>query len=414
MKSTIDALLRSALALHSGAVQTVTDLISGETAFLDRYADALFSEGDEYVAYSVTAGRQAVITVDGVLVHKLGMQGGFWGFQGYDGLERQVLLADQDEGVDEIVFDLHSPGGTVYGVEEAARVISSAEKPTVALVNEQALSAGYWLACACDRIVALPASDVGSVGVISIHENAEGYYEAMGIDHTVFKAGQMKDQGSQYRGVTSQEAQEWQADIDRIYARFVAWVADRRGITAEAVRETEARVYPAEQAIGLGLVDEISTKDQVLEAPGPRGSGFVGQSQGDFEMAKPEGRDQAALDETALAEAQATWERQAAADQKAAIAAAVAEALANKEEEISADKARVSAVMALDEAKGKEAMASKLAEFGLDAEQAKAALELAPKSYSAVMDEEGGAGAGDIEPEPIAPAASANISVVGM
>ena len=263
------------------AMASAFDIIEASTtqAFIDQYSAA---KSKTEKAYAVLPGGQAVINVNGMLIHKLGIDQGFLGLQGYDGIERQIIQAENDPKVTEIVLDIHSGGGTVAGVVECARVVAGSSKPTVALVNELAASAAYWLACSADKVYAVSGSQVGSIGVIYVHENLSGYYSNIGVDHTVYKAGEMKDKRSQFRKPSAKETEEIQADIDKIYDLFSNWVSSNRSIDQQSVKDTEARVYYADDALKLGLIDRVGNKDDFLNTRVARGGGELVHSKGDF------------------------------------------------------------------------------------------------------------------------------------
>lgn len=413
--------LQGPMLLQPEGVGLLEQVNSDESVYLDKYAEAKHHErdDDEYVAYSVTPDGAAVIDVSGMLVHRLGIDGHFLGMQGYDGVERQVLKADADPRVSWIVLDTDSPGGTVSGIGEASRVIMEASKPTIALVNELAASGAYWLACACDEIVAIEGADVGSIGVLRIHVNAEGAFEAMGLDHTVFKAGERKDTGSPYRAITSGEAEEIQADLNDTYERFVSWVSTQRSVDPAVVRNTEARVLDASGALAIGLIDRIVTKDEVLTAPAIRGMGSIAD-EGGIHMANQAGRENAADFETKLEAERAQWE----AEQATKMADAVQAALQQERDAVAAqqkaESERVSAILGLEEASGREKTASLLAAKGVSADDAQEILASMPASYVAQQEAAGGVGLnvdsntheGDQSATSGAPAAS--IAVKGM
>lgn len=394
--------MRGRMLVRDTAV--LSDALRDTDAFLSGYEYAVSAEAhDDWQPYEVTATGAAIIEVSGTLVHKLGLIGGYRGIQGYDGIEAQIAMAEADDNVAEIILDIHSGGGTVFGVDECARIISEAKKPVTAYVNAAAFSAAYWLACAADRIVAVSeGAEVGSIGVISEHEEMSGAFERMGVKFTTFKAGELKDMGSDTRPITDAEKAVWQADINKVYGRFVGWVAERRGLSVEAVRATEADTYFADEALENGLIDAIQNKDEILKATAS-GAGRVANQEGAFLMADQKGRDNAADKGVDIDAMKAEWARESEAKQAAAITAAVeaakTEALAEAKAAADVEKARVSAVMALPEAEGREAVAAKLAEKGLSADDAKDILAIAGKSYSALMDEDKGAGvdAGDLD-----------------
>ena len=389
--------MRGRMLVHDTAV--VSEMSRNMDAFLSGYGRAVEVEDAEtQMPYQVTSGGAAVIEINGTLVHKLGLTRGFYGLMGYDGIESQIAMANADPDVSEIILDIHSGGGTVSGVDECGRIIAGSEKKVSAFVNTAAFSGAYWLACAADAIIAVSdGSEVGSIGVISAHVEASGAYEAMGLNFTTFKAGELKDMGSDTRAITDAEKAVWQADVDKIYGRFVGWVSDRRGLSVEAVRATEADTFFADEALELGLIDAIQNKDEILKATAS-GAGHVANLEGDFLMADQKGRDDAVAKDVDIDALKAEWAAERATEIETARAEAKAEAKAEAEAEAKADRDRTSAVMALDEAKGREAMAAKLAEKGMNAEDAKDILAVASKSYSALMDDDGGAGVGsDVE-----------------
>lgn len=386
------------MLVHDTAV--LSEVSRDVDAFLSGYENAVSLEAgrdEDFRPYYVTESGAAVIDVNGTLVHKLGLMRGYYGLQGYDGIERQVAMAASDDAVSEIVLDIHSGGGSVSGCDECARIIAATTKPVTAFVNTAAFSAAYWLACACDRIVAVSdGGEVGSIGVISEHAEMSDAYKEMGLKFTTFKAGELKDMGSSTRAITDAEKGVWQADVDKIYGRFVSWVADRRGVSIDAVRATEADTFFADEALELGLIDAIQNKDQILKATAS-GAGHVANLEGAFLMANQEGRENAVKPaEIDIDAMKAEWAKEAAASHAVAIDAAreeaKAEALADAAAAAKVETARISAVMGLEEAKGREALASKLAEKGMEADDAKDILALAGKSYSAEMDADGGAG----------------------
>ena len=61
------------------------------------------------------------------------------------------------------------------------RVRREHDKPIVAHLGDVAASGGYYLAAACDKIVAHPGSLLGSIGVIFSGANVEGLMKKIGV-----------------------------------------------------------------------------------------------------------------------------------------------------------------------------------------------------------------------------------------
>ena len=89
----------------------------------------------------------------------------------------------REPSISAIVLDVDSPGGSVFGVEELATEIRAARgtKPVVAVANSMAASAAYWIASQADELVITPGGMVGSIGVLTAHEDISKAQEMAGI-----------------------------------------------------------------------------------------------------------------------------------------------------------------------------------------------------------------------------------------
>ncbi|OYV47887.1 MAG: peptidase S49, partial [Burkholderiales bacterium 21-58-4] len=105
-----------------------------------------------------------------------------------------------DEAVAQILIDIDSPGGSVYGVAElAAEVLAArARKPVVAVANSLAASAAYWIGSAASEFYCTPGGEVGSIGVWQAHEDISDALLYEGIDVTLISAGKYKVEGNPY------------------------------------------------------------------------------------------------------------------------------------------------------------------------------------------------------------------------
>src|SRR4029453_15191708 len=98
--------------------------------------------------------------------------------------------------------------------------------------------------------------------------------EKIGVAPLAIKSGPLKDAGSPFRELTPEERAVFQSVIDDMYGRFVRLVAESRKIPEAQVRGfADGRIYTAEQARALGLVDRIGYLDEAIAAgrtpPGP-------------------------------------------------------------------------------------------------------------------------------------------------
>jgi protease-4 len=135
----------------------------------------------------------------------------------------------------------------------------------VALFGDVAASGGYYLAAACDQIIAHPGSLTGSIGVIFEVTNMEGLFAKVGFKMDPIKSGKHKDIGSPARAMTLEERAILQTLIDDAYGQFVAAVSDGRKLPVEVVKPlADGRIYSGNQALANHLVDELGDSHDAL------------------------------------------------------------------------------------------------------------------------------------------------------
>jgi protease-4 len=178
-----------------------------------------------------------------------------------DAVVDQVERADADRNAEALVVRLNTPGGEVVPSDDIRRAVREFDGPTVAYATDVCASGGYWIASACDHVVARENSLVGSIGVRGSSLNASELAEKVGVDYERFVAGEYKDAGTPLRELREDERSYLQGLVDDFYDSFVERVADGRDLSAEEIRDTEARVYVGRDARDRGLVDDLGTRD---------------------------------------------------------------------------------------------------------------------------------------------------------
>jgi len=159
-----------------------------------------------------------------------------------------------------IVVRIDSPGGGVGPSQEIYEEIKKIkkEKKVVASIGSLGASGGYYVACACDTIVANAGAITGSIGVIVEYANFEELLDKIGLKGVVLKSGKYKDVMSPIREMTDEEKSLLQAVVDDIHQQFVSAVVNSRHLTKEQGESVaDARIFTGAQAKALGLVDEL-------------------------------------------------------------------------------------------------------------------------------------------------------------
>lgn len=176
----------------------------------------------------------------------------------------QSLVADFDtllsQGAKTIVLDTDSPGGEAYAVfETAKRLRSMADEhgaKIITYVDGMAASAAYALASMSDEIVMNPSAEVGSIGVVVRLRNTNKAMKNMGVEDTYVFAGKSKIPFNSDGEFAEEFLEDLQEKVNTLYGDFVSHVAQMRGMTAEGVKDTEAKTFLADKAIQLGLADK--------------------------------------------------------------------------------------------------------------------------------------------------------------
>lgn len=184
-------------------------------------------------------------------------------------LRRALRLAAREDDIRGVLLDINSPGGGVTDSDLIWQAIrefrKESQKPVVALFGDIAASGGYYVAAACDRILARPTTITGSIGVILSNTNFGEAAAKFGVhqENIVSARTPYKDIMSPWRAMRDDERAILTSIVDEMYDRFVDIVAEGRpSLTRERVVElADGRIYSADQALAAGLVDEIGSAD---------------------------------------------------------------------------------------------------------------------------------------------------------
>ncbi|MGV0982318.1 MAG: S49 family peptidase [Polynucleobacter sp.] len=223
------------------------------------------AQAGQFEAYSIDRNGIATISVEGTLVHKLGSLDPYSGMQGYDGIIAKLDAAASDSRVRGVLLDVHSPGGEVSGVYDAALAVAKFGKPIAAMANDMMTSAAYLIASQANTIYASPTADVGSIGVVVAHFDYSKAMEAQGVRVTLITAGEHKADGNPYEPLPADVLVATKAELEKARRQFATAVANKRGLSVDALLETEARIFSATDARRLSLVDHVMLPSGVPE-----------------------------------------------------------------------------------------------------------------------------------------------------
>jgi protease-4 len=177
-----------------------------------------------------------------------------------DKIDKQLEKYGDNDNIKAILLHIDSPGGGAAASQEiyheVMRIREQKHKKIVASVESVGASGAYYIASACDKIYANPASVVGSIGVIMEWTNYGDLMKWAKLKPVVISHGELKDAGDPTRDMTPQEAAYFQSLVDNMYGQFVHDVAVGRHTTdAKIAPLATGQVWTGEQSQPLGLID---------------------------------------------------------------------------------------------------------------------------------------------------------------
>lgn len=213
----------------------------------------------------------AVIPVFGVIGKYLSWMESDCGGLDLVGFEKMLRQAEADSSVTDIVLHVGSPGGTITGVPEAAKLITQVNqtKPVFAYSDSEMCSAAYWLGCSGSGVFCSESATLGSIGVYLAWIDDSKAMETEGLELKLFKDGTFK--ASTLPGQLTEEAGNMlQAEVESIGAAFRAHVAGSRNASSGAtvsVETMQGQTFRGQNAVEVGLADAVyrSLNDVVLE-----------------------------------------------------------------------------------------------------------------------------------------------------
>ena len=210
----------------------------------------------------------AVIPVHGVLTKRADFFTEASGMLSTDQIGQMVDAARDEPVVEAIVLDIDSPGGSVYGLEEAAQKVAAAakQKKVIAVANSLAASAAYYLMSQASEAVASPSAMVGSIGTVMFHVDESAALAQAGQVVTVIASSELKAAGASPGPLTEAGRAELEMIVSGYTDMFVKAVARGRKVSQSAVRSDfgQGGVLLASDALKVGMVDRVASLDEVL------------------------------------------------------------------------------------------------------------------------------------------------------
>ena len=186
-------------------------------------------------------------------------------------IKEQLKKAEDDKRIKAIILKLNTPGGTVSASDiiyhELMEFKKKRDVKIIAAMMDLSTSGGYYISMSADKIIAHPTTITGSIGVLALKLNMKSLFDKIGIEDETIKSGEKKDIASPFRPFSEEEKKIFQEIIDALFQGFVNVIkTGRKDLSAEEIqRISDGRIYTAQQALKLKMIDQIGYLEDAIE-----------------------------------------------------------------------------------------------------------------------------------------------------
>lgn len=218
-----------------------------------------------YASFKSSKDKIAVIVASGNIVTGKGENNNI----GSTKYAKEIKRAADDDKTKAIVIRINSGGGSALASDIMWREIKLAaeKKPVIASMSDYAASGGYYLAMACDTILAQPNTITGSIGVFSMLFNVKDFLgNKLGITTDGVKTGYFSDMYSMTGPLSEYEKQYIQKSTDQAYESFISKAEKGRSMERSQMEPlASGRIWTGEEALKNGLVDMLGDLDDAID-----------------------------------------------------------------------------------------------------------------------------------------------------
>lgn len=213
--------------------------------------------------YQSNTNKLAVIYAQGNIIYGQGSVDKIGPYEIANALHKVA----QDSSIKAIVLRVNSPGGSALSSDLIWKAVEEAktQKPVIVSMGDFAASGGYYISSGADHIFAENTTITGSIGVFGMLPNIKGLADKIGINAEQVSTNKHAISYSIFEGLTPEQHDLILESIQETYNLFKKRVSIGRSISMDSVQSiAQGRVWTGEQAVKIGLVDEIGGLDDAL------------------------------------------------------------------------------------------------------------------------------------------------------
>jgi len=213
--------------------------------------------------------KVALIDVDGLLLNTDLVGPYSMGENPVAMFQEKLLAAGSDQAVKGVVLRINSPGGGAAATEIMWRALvdfrRQTGKPVVACILDEGAGGGYYLASACDQVVAIPSSVIGGIGVVLNLYYMELAMEQWNVFGNPIKSGERIDMGTPIRKMTAEEKKLLNAMATEYHTNFKQAVLSNRPQIQSDSPVFDGRIMSTSTARDAGLIDGVGFLPDAIE-----------------------------------------------------------------------------------------------------------------------------------------------------
>lgn len=230
---------------------------------------AIFSILSSEPSHSPKGATIAVLHIDGVIVDGESTPGSMFSTAttGSRTIRNAIAKIAKEDLIQGVIVRISSPGGSAIASEVIWQGLTelAESKPVWVSVGAMAASGGYYIAVGGDRIFVDPGSVVGSIGVVGGKITLGELYDTLKINVVSRSRGPRADMFASDQPWTEQQRELIRSRMEQTYEKFTQRVAaGRPGI--DLSRTAEGRLFLGEDAVALGMADDIGGLADAAEA----------------------------------------------------------------------------------------------------------------------------------------------------
>lgn len=211
-------------------------------------------------------GSTAIIYLRGTLLK----YGTFCSY-GTEEIAEEIRMAINHPNISSIVLSIDSGGGACDSVAPIIKAIEDAQAsgcPVVACCD-LAASAAYWIASACNKIIADNdiSSEFGSIGVMCSFADAKPMYEKLGYKFHEIYADQSGNKNEDFQLALKGDYSLIKKDsLNPLATSFQNAVKkNRKCLKSEIPGILSGKMFFAKEALEAGLIDDVGSLPKAIE-----------------------------------------------------------------------------------------------------------------------------------------------------